>query len=107
MQGRWHRYFKAYLNNINEYRDIDFDFVITVCDNARERCLLSIECNEVPLQLPGSCKSYRNSGRGYATIQGGAEHDKKEYCEAVCFGSVLDYVITAGSLFLLPAANIC
>lgn len=25
-------------NNINEYKDIDFDFVITVCDNARERC---------------------------------------------------------------------
>jgi len=21
-----------------EYKDIDFDFVITVCDNARERC---------------------------------------------------------------------
>jgi arsenate reductase len=25
-------------NNIDEYRDVDFDFVITVCDNARERC---------------------------------------------------------------------
>ena len=25
-------------NNIEEYRNIDFDFVITVCDNARERC---------------------------------------------------------------------
>ena len=25
-------------NNMNEYRDIEFDFVITVCDNARERC---------------------------------------------------------------------
>lgn len=25
-------------NNIEEYRDIDFDFVITVCDNARENC---------------------------------------------------------------------
>lgn len=25
-------------NNINEYGNIDFDFVITVCDNARERC---------------------------------------------------------------------
>ena len=25
-------------NNINEYRDIPFDYVITVCDNARERC---------------------------------------------------------------------
>jgi len=25
-------------NNINEYLDIDFDFVITVCDNAKENC---------------------------------------------------------------------
>lgn len=25
-------------NHINEYADIDFDFVITVCDNARESC---------------------------------------------------------------------
>lgn len=25
-------------NHIDEYKDIDFDFVITVCDNAKERC---------------------------------------------------------------------
>lgn len=25
-------------NNIEEYRNIDFNFVITVCDNAKERC---------------------------------------------------------------------
>lgn len=25
-------------NNIDEYYDIDFDYVITVCDNAKERC---------------------------------------------------------------------
>lgn len=25
-------------NNIEEYRNIDFDFVITVCDNAKENC---------------------------------------------------------------------
>ena len=25
-------------NSIDEYRNIEFDFVITVCDNARERC---------------------------------------------------------------------
>jgi len=25
-------------NNISEYADIDFDVVITVCDNAKERC---------------------------------------------------------------------
>ena len=25
-------------NHIDEYSNIDFDFVITVCDNAKERC---------------------------------------------------------------------
>lgn len=25
-------------NNINEYRDIDFNYIITVCDNAKESC---------------------------------------------------------------------
>jgi arsenate reductase len=25
-------------NNITEYTGVDFDFVITVCDNAKERC---------------------------------------------------------------------
>ena len=25
-------------NHINEYRDIDFEYVITVCDSAKERC---------------------------------------------------------------------
>lgn len=25
-------------NRLDEYRDIQFDFVITVCDNAKERC---------------------------------------------------------------------
>ena len=25
-------------NNVNDYIDIDLDYVITVCDNAKERC---------------------------------------------------------------------
>jgi arsenate reductase len=25
-------------NNVSEYMDVDFDYVITVCDNAKERC---------------------------------------------------------------------
>jgi arsenate reductase len=38
-------------NNIDEYRDVDFDFVITVCDNAKENCpvfpgkVLRFHCN--------------------------------------------------------------
>lgn len=27
-------------NNVEEYKNIDFDYVITVCDNAKERCPL-------------------------------------------------------------------
>ena len=25
-------------NNVNEYTDVEFDWIITVCDNAKERC---------------------------------------------------------------------
>lgn len=25
-------------NNVSEYRDVNFDYVLTVCDNAKERC---------------------------------------------------------------------
>ena len=25
-------------NNVDEYKNIDFDYIITVCDSARERC---------------------------------------------------------------------
>ena len=25
-------------NNVDEFRDVDFDYVITVCDSAKERC---------------------------------------------------------------------
>ena len=25
-------------NNVNEYEGVDFDYIITVCDNAKERC---------------------------------------------------------------------
>ena len=34
----WYENHLDELNNIDEYKNIDFDFVITVCDNAKERC---------------------------------------------------------------------
>lgn len=38
-------------NNILEYKDMDFDFVITVCDNAKERCPF----------FPGSAKKFHHN----------------------------------------------
>lgn len=38
-------------NNMDEYRDIEFDYVITVCDNAKERC---------PFFPSGAQKFHRN-----------------------------------------------
>ncbi|MFI5221292.1 MAG: arsenate reductase ArsC [Bacteroidia bacterium] len=32
-------------NNVSEYKNIDFDFVITVCDNANELCPVFISSN--------------------------------------------------------------
>ncbi len=34
-------------NNINEYNNIDFDFVVTVCNNANESCPLFFSKNSV------------------------------------------------------------
>jgi arsenate reductase len=38
-------------NNISEYSDINFDYVITVCDNAYERCPV----------FPGATKKYHHN----------------------------------------------
>ena len=38
-------------NNVNEYRNIDFDYVITVCDNAREKCPVFPSKATIPISL--------------------------------------------------------
>jgi arsenate reductase len=45
-------------NNIDEYRNIDFDFVITVCDNARERCpFFSTKAQKFHYNFPDPAKA--------------------------------------------------
>ena len=56
-------------NNVNEYRDIEFDFVITVCDNARENCPY----------FPSSAKKFHQNFVDPAKSQGTKEEIKDQF----------------------------
>lgn len=58
-------------NNINEYYNIDFDFVITVCDNAKERCPF----------FPTSAKKFHQNFTDPAKATGTEEEIKKQFRE--------------------------
>jgi arsenate reductase len=58
-------------NNVNEYRDIDFDFVITVCDNARERCPY----------FPSKAKKFHYNFPDPAKATGTAEEIRQQFRE--------------------------
>lgn len=47
--------------HIDEFKDIDFDFVITVCDNARERCPF----------FPGKAAKFHHNFTDPAKFEGG------------------------------------
>jgi len=51
-------------NNVNEYRHIDFDFVITVCDNAKENCPV----------FPSTAKKFHQNFSDPAKAEGDANH---------------------------------
>ena len=69
-------------NNISEYIGIDFDYVITVCDNARERCPF----------FPSNAKKFHHNFPDPAKATGTEEEIRhefrvvrqmiKHYCEA-------------------------
>ena len=45
-------------NNISAYKNIDFDFVITVCDNAKERCpFISTQAKRFHYNFPDPAKA--------------------------------------------------
>ncbi len=56
-------------NNIDEYRNIDFDFVITVCDNAKERCPF----------FPTTAKKFHQNFTDPAKTKGTVEEIKEEF----------------------------
>lgn len=58
-------------NNINEYRDIDFDFVITVCDNAKERCPF----------FPSAAKKFHHNFPDPAKANGNDEEIRNQFRE--------------------------
>ncbi len=58
-------------NNIDEYRHIAFDFVITVCDNAKERCPY----------FPTKAKKFHYNFPDPAKATGTEEEIKKQFRE--------------------------
>ena len=57
-------------NHVEEYKAIDFDFIITVCDNARENCpyfpssAKKFHCNFTdPAKVKGNAKQISNAFR--------------------------------------------
>ena len=56
-------------NNIEEYRNMEFDFVITVCDNAKERCPY----------FPTSAKKFHSNFPDPAKATGTADEIKAEF----------------------------
>ncbi|WP_276135169.1 arsenate reductase ArsC [Polluticoccus soli] len=56
-------------NNMNEYRDIPFDFVITVCDNAKERCPY----------FPSNAKKFHHNFPDPAKATGTEDHIMHEF----------------------------
>lgn len=56
-------------NNISEYRNKDFDFVITVCDNAKENCPV----------FPSGAKMFHHNFRDPAKVVGTDEEIMLEF----------------------------
>ena len=68
-------------NNIDEYRGIDFDFVITVCDNAKERCpFFSTKAKKYHSNFPDPAKA---TGTEEEILQQfrNVRHLIKDYCK--------------------------
>ena len=68
-------------NNIDEYRNIDFDFVITVCDNAKERCpFFPTKAQKFHYNFPDPAKATGSDDEIAEEVRK-VRQQIKEYCE--------------------------
>lgn len=69
-------------NHVDEYRDIDFDFVITVCDHAREVCpYFPTNAKKFHHNFPDPAKALGDEVTVMAAFAS-ARDEIKTYCEA-------------------------
>ncbi len=69
-------------NNVNEYTNIPFDFVITVCDNANERCpYFPSQAQKFHYNFPDPAKAIGTEAEIAAQFRAVREQIK-EYCKA-------------------------
>jgi len=67
-------------NNVEEYRDVPFDYVITVCDNARERCpYFPTHAEKFHYNFPDPAKAVGNEAEILAEFRR-VRDMVKEYC---------------------------
>lgn len=68
-------------NNVSEYRDIPFDFVITVCDNAKESCpIFPSQAKKLHYNFPDPAKAVGSNEEimeEFRTVR----NMIKEYCQ--------------------------
>ena len=69
-------------NHVDEYRDIDFDFVITVCDHAREVCpYFPTNAKKYHYNFPDPAKATGDEQKVMEAFRAVRE-EIKAYCEA-------------------------
>jgi arsenate reductase len=56
-------------NNVDEYLGIKFDFIITVCDNAKERCPY----------IPGTAQRFHHNFQDPAKAKGNEDEIKEQF----------------------------
>ncbi|MES2410998.1 MAG: arsenate reductase ArsC [Bacteroidota bacterium] len=67
-------------NNIDEYADFDFDFVITVCDNAKENCpFFPTKAKKFHYNFPDPAKATGNEEEVWEQFRK-VRDSVKEYC---------------------------